>query len=164
VIQFGIHPGEKTNEPMAGTFVIADKNRVHIHEDSIELRTGSEATSEGGGIRTRYTIRFRATIDPGTPHAWTHTFEAGHAPPPRAPSAWAQFLNRFREGRGSKFGDMNTDADTLARWLHRKVRGEGVLAGAFPHWLPVSDARAVNVGGDHLAVIVTLFPKYKEKP
>lgn len=155
VIQFGVGH----SEAMAGTFVVTLKDRVHIHEDTIELRVGSDKTREGGGIRTRYTIQFRATIDPGTPHAWTDWFEAGHTPPPRAPSAWEQFMGRLRDGRGSKFGDMNGSPAQIERWLRRKVRAVGVLAAAFPHWMPVGEARAVDVGGDHLANVVTLFPK-----
>ena len=158
VLQYGY--GQ--SEAMAGTFIIADKDRVFIHEDTIKLGVGSEATKEGGGIRTRYTIRFRATIDPGTPHAWTHDFEAGHTPPPRAPSAWEQFMARFRDRHGSKFGDMNAEPGRIEKWLRRKVRAVGVLAAAFPYWLPVSEPRAVNVGGDHLAAVVTLFPLRKE--
>lgn len=154
VIQYGAGKSES----LAGSFVIADKDRVLIHEDSISLRIGSPSTAEGGGIRARYIIRFRATFDPGTPHAWTEWVDAGHAPPRRAANAARKFMDALKVGRGIKGGDMNAEPRAIERALGRKVRSVGVLGLSVPRWIPTGDAVGVDVGGDHKAVRVTLFP------
>jgi hypothetical protein len=118
------------------------------------LAVGSEA---GEGIRTRYVVSAFTEVNG---HA--ETFIAGHAPPDRAPNAQAEWLAKVDEWPGILGADFNTHGPTLDRMFARQVRAIGVLALLVPADIPCSTARAVDIGSDHPAVDVLLWPTMKE--
>lgn len=129
------------------------------------LLPGSPATSEGGGIRRRPILRARVLVDPGTPRRWSRTFAVEHAPPGRAPVAREDYL-RSVDAAAIVGGDLNVGR----RWALRlfggkRVHSAGVLHLAAPRWIPQTRARRIDVGSDHPAVLVTLWPnQLKENP
>jgi hypothetical protein len=128
----------------------------------VDMRIGSNATSEGRhvtghGIGTRLILRGWVELGDIPP------FRAavGHAPPNRAPKARAEFMRRFARVRAKfKGGDLNLPRRLAARALGRRVVGDGVLWLAMPRrgWR-LEVARAINVGGDHKAVLATVHKR-----
>lgn len=126
-------------------------------------RVGSPATSEGKqktgkGIGERLILRGRVTTAKGK-KSLSFGALGGHAPPPRAPKARAKYLKVFA-AMAAKFkgGDLNLPVTDVKRLLRRGVTGSGVLSLVVPPaatWKTIS-TRAVDVGGDHKAVLVVM--------
>lgn len=128
------------------------------------LLDGTAATSEGGGIRRRPILRARLGIDAKTPRAWAPVILVPHAPPGRARRTRAEYLHRLVAilGGAIVMGDLNIGQRWALRLLGRRVHSSGVLHVAVPRWIP-SIAATVDVGSDHLAVDVVLWPSSKEQ-
>lgn len=115
---------------------------------------GSPATSEGGGIRERSILvgRIRTAKTLGR---LAFNGAASHAPPSRAPRSRAQYMRALRRVRAQwKAGDLNMGQRMAQRLLGRSVVGQGVLWLTVPATWRVLSARAINVGGDHKAILV----------
>ena len=112
------------------------------------LIVGSEATPEGGGIRMRPFVSARS---------YGVRWNAGHAPPPRAPGARADYLVRARSLAGVVGADWNVEPAEMRRAFARQYRGHGVLGLLVPANISVSKARTVGIGSDHPAVDVELM-------
>lgn len=132
-----------------------------------DARMGSFATSEGRqmtghGIGDRLILRGRVRTAPNT-GGLSFRVAAGHAPPARAPKARAEFMRNFARTRARfKGGDLNLPQRLAARALGRRVVGSGVLWLAMPrHGWRLNVARAVELGGDHRGVLVTVRKKEK---
>lgn len=169
VIQYGYGVkgdySSESREALAGCAIAARDKVAIIVEGSEHIRLGSKATREGWrktghGIRARYIITARVIFHPGTKHQRTRRVAVGHAPPARAPYARAAFMARLAATRaGIKGGDLNLRSRAVGRLLGGVVRSVGVLHIIVAPWQASSKPRPVNVGGDHAAVAVTLFPK-----
>ena len=127
---------------------------------NVTLLPGVPATSEGGGFRKRPMLAATLDIDPQTPHHWRRRGLDGHANAERAPRARRRYLAVFRAARASiKAGDLNIRQQWAARLLYgQRVHSVGVLHLAIPAWIPQTKAVPVDVGSDHLAFDVTLWP------
>jgi hypothetical protein len=133
-----------------------------------DARVGSFATPEGHevtgrGIGTRLILRARVRTAPNA-GGLSFRVAAGHAPPSRAPQARGEFMRNFARTRARfKGGDLNLPRRLAARALGRRVTGSGVLWLTMPRagWRLVL-TRAVDVGGDHRAVLVTVKKKEKQ--
>lgn len=131
------------------------RGRVADHH----LRAGVPPTSEGGGIRQRPILVGTLLIDPDTPHVWTAPFADGHGHPSRAPRSRGEFMRKFlRVAARIAGGDFNLRQRFLARLTGRRVQAVGVLALMTRRWIRVSRARGVDIGSDHPAVHVCLWP------
>lgn len=130
-----------------------------------DARIGSNETTEGRsrtghGIGTRLILRGRVSTAPNA-GGLSFRVAAGHAPPSRAPKARAEFMRNFARTRARfKGGDLNLPQRVASRLLRRRVVGDGVVWLTLPRdgWRLVL-GRAVNVGGDHKAVLVTVRKK-----
>lgn len=123
---------------------------------------GSKATSEGGGIRER-TILVGKVV--ASVKAIRFSVAGGHAPPPRASKARAEFMRVFSEiAARFKGGDLNLGKRIAQRVTGRTVVGHGVLWLVIPRtgWKVVS-SKAVDVRGDHKAVLVIMEHKKTKK-
>lgn len=156
VVQFGrsiTNEGERVAR--SGCALIARRSVVRL--DKPRLRVGSPA---GEGVRTRYVLSARATFHPGTASAWRQRVRVGHAPPPRAPFGRGRFLDLLERLFGIRAGDLNISAETARRRFRlMRVRSAGVLHMVIPRWVPASEARRLDVGSDHRALDVTLWPR-----
>lgn len=157
VVQFGrslSDEGERVAR--SGCALIARRNVVLLEKP--RLRVGSEA---GEGIRTRYVLTARATFHRGDPSSWRAWVRVGHAPPPRAPIGRGRFLDLLRELTGIRGGDLNVSAETARdRFRLARVHSAGVMHLLTPRWIRTSDPRRVDVGSDHAALDVTLWPRH----
>lgn len=134
--------------------------RERVRLSVAQLLPGTPSTSEGDGIRARPILIATVLMDPGTPQRWARALDLGHAPPARAPRARARYLAAFVKARGSlKIGDLNIEERWAARILGRRIRSAGVLHIGVPWWIPCTKAARVNVGSDHPALDVTLWPR-----
>lgn len=155
VVQLGrsiSDPGQRIAR--SGCALIVRRGVVHL--DRIRLRVGSPA---GGGIRTRYTLKARATMHPRTPASWRTRVAVGHAPPRRAPRGRARFMAALDRIGGVKAGDFNLRSGVVRRLLGLRTRSVGVLHLTAPWWIPLSRVRSRDVGSDHRTVDVTLWPR-----
>ena len=142
----------------AGSLLAVRKTRGKVRH--AWYRVGAPA---GLGIRTRWLLIARLVIDPGTPHEWTPKVIAGHAPPKRAWAHWPAFMASVAARNADVIGaDFNKLARAVAPALRRRVRAVEILGVAVRKSIPVTFARGFDVGGDHRAVSVVLFPKPKE--
>lgn len=143
----------------SGTLVVVDKvQRIH----ATDVLLGAHATREGGGIRDRWIVRAQTVRDAGTPHQWlTPWLNSGHADPARAPKARAAFMAVFRSLPGVKGGDLNLAAKAVERTLNNarvlSMRRE-VLHVAIPRWIPSGPLTTYDIGSDHPAGRVVLWP------
>lgn len=156
-VQYGI-PGSPDSALGIGVHLV----RGRVVET--QLLPGTPATSEGGGIRRRPILRARLGIDVRSRRAWAPTFLVVHAPPKRAPKARAAYLRRLVAAALAGdiiIGDLNVTHRVALRLLGRRVHSSGVLHVAVPLWIP-STASTVDVGSDHLAIDVTLWPSSRE--
>ncbi len=140
------------NTAAAGS-AIAWRNGEQVGD--ARLVVGSEA---GEGIRTRYVAQATLRIN-----GHKATFNAGHAPPDRAPNGQRQWLDNAGRLPGVVGADFNTWPKTLDRRFNRKVRGVEVLSLLIPNDIPCSRAKPVDIGGDHPAVDVVLWPTVKRR-
>lgn len=155
VIQFGRSlSSESERVARSGCALLARRDVVKL--DRPRLRVGSEA---GEGIRTRYVLTARATFHRGDPSSWRAWIRVGHAPPPRAPFGRARFLDVLRDLTGVRGGDLNIPAEAARhRFRLARVHSAGVLHLLTPRWIRTSETRRVDVGSDHPALDVTLWP------
>lgn len=114
----------------------------------------------GEGIRERSAVTARLKVN-----GHSAEFTAGHAPPDRASDRQRQWLEEARRWQGILGADFNQRPDELERRFLRQVRGVrgDVLALLVPRHIPCSPARPVDIGSDHPAVDVVLWPDRKEK-
>lgn len=170
VVQYGQQRGDEDRAALAGCVIAVRDEVAHLHEGTERLLLGSRATREGRwktghGIRSRYIIKACVTFHPGTPRARTRWVAVGHSPPARAPIARAAFMLRLARTRaGIKAGDLNLRHDAVVKALGAFVRSVGVLHVIVAPWQPVGRAKPVDLGGDHQAVSVMLWPRKKETP
>lgn len=129
-----------------------------------QLLDGTPATSEGGGIRRRPLLRARLGIDVRSRRAWAPTFLVVHPAPKRAPKAQALYLRRLLAERRNAIvlGDFNIRHRAVLRLLGYRVHSAGVIHVAVPRWIP-STGSTVDIGSDHLAVDVTLWPSEAQR-
>lgn len=155
VIQFGRSLSDESERvARSGCALLARRDVVKLERP--RLRVGSEA---GEGIRTRYVLTARATFHRGAPSSWRAWVRVGHAPPPRAPFGRGRFLDALRELTGIRGGDLNVSAETArSRFRLARVHSAGVLHLITPRWIRTSETRRVDVGSDHAALDVTLWP------
>lgn len=106
------------------------------------------------GVRERYWLPTLIQIDNMKPRP----FAAGHAEPKRAWSMWDRYMRRAPRGI------VGLDTNKLKRAIVirfplRQVRQVGLLAAIVPRWIQTSKAHAIQVYGDHKAVLVHLWGK-----
>ena len=87
-----------------------------------------------------------------------------HPPPKRAPKAQARYLRRLLAERRNAIvlGDFNIRHRAVLRLLGYRVHSAGVIHVAVPRWIP-SIGFTVDIGSDHLAVDVTLWPSEAQR-
>lgn len=154
---FYVYQEGKTGSPDAALALAVRRSRGTM--SGARLRAGTPATSEGDGIRRRPILEARVHMDPGTPQAWTFGNDVLHAPPPRAPRARRRFLDVVRTLTARVVsGDMNLTARLAARAIGRRVVGHGVICAAVRRWIPTSAVATVDLGGDHLAIDIIIWP------
>lgn len=107
-------------------------------------------------LRARNWLTRRITFDPGTTHRWTRKTSTGHAPPKRGAFLWAAYW--ATRPTGVLGLDANEPRTSLLRRVTRRVLQAGLLALIVPRWIHTSTPKPLDVGGDHLAVAVTLWP------
>lgn len=156
VIQFGRSiSNESERVARSGCALLARRGVVRL--DKPRLRVGSEA---GEGIRTRYVLSARATFHKGSASAWRSRVRVGHAPPPRAPWGRKRFLDFLAALLGIRAGDYNINAAAARRWFRlANTRSAGVLHIVIPRWIRASEPLRFDVGSDHLALDVVLWPR-----
>jgi hypothetical protein len=156
VIQFGRSISDD-NERIArsGCALLARRSVVKLDKPRLDL--GSPA---GEGIRARYVLSARATFHKGQPSAWRAWVRVGHAPPGRAPIGRGRFLAALRGLTGIRAGDYNVSSSTARRtFVLAKVKSAGVLHIVIPRWIRTAEPERLDVGSDHRALDVTLWPR-----
>lgn len=148
-----IQLGEK-GSPEAGVAIAYRRDIFKAEEPT--LFVGSEATSEGGGIRMRPGL----TVRLWTEDDQTGVFTAGHTPARRAVEAARKFMRKFLRVGGLAGGDLNHTAVEVRRMTRRKYRAVEVLGLLVPKFIKARKATPVNIGSDHPAVDVpVLLPR-----
>ena len=154
VIQYG-----SVGHHEAGSAVAVRKARGTIATHSLKL--GVTALLFGrlaDRMRNRYWVHTSIVLDPRSPHSWSAQFSAGHAPPARNAAWWKPYVSKTPKGIAG--ADWNRRrAAVVARFPRRMVRMIGLLGTVSPRWIPTSKARPLDVGGDHLAAVITYWPK-----
>lgn len=145
VAQFG-----KRGSKEAGSIVALRKTRGYIVEQTLVFGVAGIKVKR---VRDRYWLRTKLRIDNMKPSR----FSSGHAHPKRAWVTWGPYMAR------APWGVLGFDANKrrpalVARFPGRNVRQIGVLTVIVPRYIPVTKARSLDVGGDHKAVAVTLWP------
>lgn len=149
VIQLG-----ECGSPEAGVAIAYRRDIFKAEEPT--LFVGSEATSEGGGIRMRPGLTVRLWTEGDR----TGLFTAGHVPPKRARDAAGRYLSRFLRVGGLRGGDVNTDPSEMRKKARSKYRAIEVLGLLVPKHMKARKATPVNIGSDHPAVDVpVLLPR-----
>lgn len=144
--------------PESGCVIAIHENRGTITDTADILASPAQPARPGRlGIRARSVLIGKLRIDPDTSHAWEPRVRAGHAPPMRWWSLWPTYMSSMRGGDIAG-ADFNKLARAVEPALGRKVLAVHVLGLAVRWWIPTSRATAVDVGGDHKAVLVTLWP------
>lgn len=152
VIQFG-EPGS----PESALVMAARRSRAELRKP--RLVPGSDATSEGRGIRRRPILLAKLRLDGRSRFAWSRLVALTHSPPARAPEARDESLTAFQRVPGSlKAGDLNIAHLWALRLLGGRVYSDGVLHFRVPRWIP-SSMYLVDIGSDHLALDVVLWPR-----
>lgn len=154
-VQFG-----DVDSPESGACIIV-RNGVKVSLPV--LRTLSEATSEGGGIRRRSAVRAHLSFNHGTPGQWGRFHNALHLAPPRAPRARAQGLAVAQDLTGIRAGDTNLVERVLTRAFGGcRVHVTGVIAVIVPRWIPSRTVRVIPraelAGADHDGIVVEVWP------
>lgn len=154
VFQFG----SLADVSRAGCALIAKRETVKLSK--VELNLGSPA---GEGIRPRYLLSARARFHSGTRRRWTFKVVVGHAPPGRAPLGRAKLISAMKGMWGIRGGDLNVSPASMRRLFPgNQLRSAGVLHLVLPWWMPASKAKRFNIGSDHKALEVVLFPRRKK--
>lgn len=144
------------NEDRDGTMLAIRKPRGHLLNPRYEF--GAPALA--GAMADRWLAVATLVIDPETKHLWYPKTVATHGPPKRGWVRWPGYMRNVVEQRPDlAAGDWNKLARAVWPALRRKVRMRHILGWAVRWWIPVSDPVAVDVGSDHLAVAVVLWPK-----
>lgn len=153
VIQFGRSlSSEAERVARSGCAMIARRDAVFLDRPSLEL-----AAPAGEGIRDRYVLKARARFHRG--RVRRARVRVGHAPPPRAPRGRDRFLDVLRSMRGIRAGDLNIGREWAAELFRLShVYSAGVIHAVVPGWLPSTFDRTLDVGSDHLALDVILWP------
>jgi hypothetical protein len=116
-----------------------------------------------GAMADRWIAVSKIEVDHGTPHRWVPKADACHAPPKRGWLRWPAYMTRVGK---TKFdlagGDWNKLGRAVLPALGRQVRMVHILGLATRRWIPTGPAVSVEVGGDHKAVAVVLWPNHKE--
>lgn len=156
VIQFGRSISDESERvARSGCALLARRGVVKLEKPS--LRLGAPA---GEGIRARYVLSARATFHKGRSSAWRAWVRVGHAPPPRAPIGRGRFLAALRALTGIRAGDYNVSSSTARRtFVLAKVKSVGVLHIVIPRWIRTAGPHRLDVGSDHLALDVVLWPR-----
>lgn len=138
-----------------GVLIAIRKNRGRIK--SPRWHYGSPA---GNRVAQRDFLTATLVVDPGTPNRWQLTAASIHAPPPRHATAWPGYMERVAALDLDMIGgDMNAGRERIESALLRKTRQVDVITLALQHRIPVSTATRINIGGDHPALLVTLWPE-----
>lgn len=139
----------------AGSLIALHKRRGHLVDRRTYLGVKRQ---EGDSIRNRYLLTAHAHIDC---HKDLKVL-AGHAPPPRDFDRWVPFMRNVARQHADLAGaDWNKPARAVHRVLGSRVRGVDVLGLAVRRGIPTSKPVPLDVGGDHLATLVTLWPERK---
>ena len=139
-----------TGSPQSGSVVAYDPERV-----ALRVRRLVETSPAGDGVRARYTVRTR--LDVNGHREW---FNAGHAPPDRSQGPQAAWYRRAHQVSGILGADFNDRPDFMAPRFGRTyvgARGD-VLGLLVPTRIPASTPKRVDIGSDHVAVDVVLWP------
>lgn len=154
VIQFGTTlSSEAERVARSGCAMVARRDAVFLDRPRLTL-----AAPAGEGIRDRYVLSARARFHRGGLR--TARVKVGHAPPPRAPRGRDLFLDALSSMRGIRTGDLNISharAVELFRLAH--VYTTGVIHAVIPSWIRSTFDRTLDVGSDHLALDVILWPR-----
>lgn len=150
-------------EVTAGTFVAARRRNADVRRTRVGL--GVTAYLNGGWadqMRDRYWVRTVVRVGLGTPRRFTLRLKAGHPPPKRNWSPWwPSFMRRFIGGGRTDVyvADWNRLSAAVGPYLDGyNLRLIGIDGFAVAEWIPVSQAEGYNVGSDHKAIVVTLWP------
>lgn len=145
--------------PDSALGIAARRGRVALSEPRMIPGTNATRDRRGGWIRARPILTAIAVADPGSPRRWARKIKVGHAPPERAPRARLEYLRDFaKAGAPIGGGDLNIGHRWAARLTGKRVRSAGVLHLALPWWIPATKAARVDIGSDHHALDVTLWP------
>lgn len=146
----------------AGCAVALRKHRGKMKKWTIRLGvTARLQGKQANRMQNRYVVRSVLRIDPGTKCRWTFKPASGHGPPKRNWNPWwSVWIASVRSLVVHDIGaDWNRDQKTVQRWMvGYNVNILGIDGFATKKWIPVSDVRKVDVGGDHPAIIQTLWP------
>lgn len=149
-----LHDNQPFNGPRAGTLLAVRRDRVGMVDPRI-----TQVSSGGDGIRARSVAHARliADADSSDPRAWTDG--AFHGPPKRAWSKWLGYMRRLRAlDLDVAGGDANKLARAVQPALGRRVRSKHIMTVAVRRSIPSSKARPIDVGSDHPALLVMLWP------
>jgi hypothetical protein len=147
-VQYG-HGGVTVNTALAGSFIAWRQETG----DAVGKPTIEEGSPAGEGIQARYLVSQKLKVN-----GHRATFRAGHAPPDRAPKGQSTFLDQLRRYPGVIGLDANEREDEMDPHYARQYHGIGVLGILVPEWIPSTGIKAVDVGSDHLAGDLILWP------
>ena len=148
-------PGLGSSRSTVAVAIRATRGRVRE-----ESETRPVGPSLGGrtarNLRARSWVTARLLIDGDLRH-WPLKASAGHAPPMRGWFLWPAY--RATAPSGLLGADWNRLKDFVRRaFPRRKVRMVRLLGFAVPSHIDCTPAHPIDVGGDHLAAAITLWP------
>lgn len=143
----------------AGSVLAAVRPDASLHDRGLVL--GGRA---GLGIRKRWVAHARSAFHTRSPGQWSATAGAAHPQPKRAWALWPGFMRRVRDMRLDIVGgDFNKLQRAVQPALGRRVRSVHIIGLAHRWWIPSSRAVPIDVGSDHPAVLVTLWPEKADR-
>jgi hypothetical protein len=111
-------------------------------------------TPAGEGIQARSLVQVKLAI-----RGHRTYYAAGHTPPDRAANGQDTYLDRIRKVRGVVGLDSNNwPGEIEARGYLRNYYGVALLGAFVPKRIPTSLPRAIDIGSDHKAVDLLLWP------
>lgn len=141
----------------AGCLIAIRRDRGRLSDCAIELGV---ARRPGDTMRNRFIPTATLRADGCPPFKGL----AAHPPPKRLWVLWFPYMLKVRRANADvAAGDWNKLARAVHRMLGRRVRSKRLLGVVVRHRIPVSRATAIDVGGDHLAVKVTLWPEKRKR-
>ncbi|WP_377322794.1 hypothetical protein ACFJIY_25115 [Pimelobacter simplex] len=152
----------------AGCAVAIRRSRGYVKR--WHLRLGVTAWLRGRRAKQmndRYVVVAVLKIDPGTRWRWRHKVAAGHAPPKRNWSPWwTVWMRLVRTLAVFDIGaDWNRRRPAIADAMPaRRIYMHGIDGFALRPWLAADGLTHRDVGGDHPATYLTLWPAPKEHP
>lgn len=115
-------------------------------------------TPAGEGIQARSLVQAHLAVRGRRP--WC---AAGHAPPDRAERLQVSYLDRLRKIHGVIGLDANNwPGEMAAHGYLREYVGVALLGALVPKRIPTSHPKAIDIGGDHKAVDILLWPDLLE--